>query len=88
MALFTYFLTKDVLVVREGCTLNEGPERDRCLQFQAELAAHRAAEEKRRQEKAAKAAAPVVASAFEAEKKRQEQAVAAMQAALAARNKR
>jgi hypothetical protein len=38
--------------------------------------------------KAAKAAAPVVASAFEAEKKRQEQAVAAMQAALAARNKR
>ena len=92
MALFTYFLTKDV--VREGysgCDNNPGPARDQCLKFEAEGAAIDAANKAKADAAVAKVAAAAAAAAFEAENKRQQEAkkqqqqvLAAMQAASAA----
>ena len=95
MALFTYFLTKDV-VVREGysgCNPDPGPNRDKCLAFEAQAAANKAAAEAAAAKKQQEAVAKAVAGPWAAAKKQQEDALAAAKkqqedalAAAAARN--
>ena len=93
MALFTYFFIKDVLVVREGATIDElyAQSEATARAVEAEIAAAQAINKAKADAAVAKVAKAAAAAAFEAENKRrqeamkqQQQALAAMQAASAA----